>query len=123
MEKSPFDFEESLAVARLIWMLIYSDQQITHNESDYFQQSLDYLNLTYNEFDDYLQLPEEEPFSIVRGLSSKKRSLCAMLLRLAYNSDQNVDRIELSKLNDILIRAELFRSDNNKRKQDDDIII
>ncbi|MDP4278277.1 MAG: hypothetical protein Q8914_11700 [Bacteroidota bacterium] len=123
MENNPFDFDESLAVARLIWILIDSDNNITNNESAYFRQSLEWLNITQKEIEDYLQLPEEEAFEVVRNMPSKKRSECATLLRLAFNSDFNMDRVELSKLNELLTRAELFRPDKNSPDRDAEMII
>lgn len=123
MEKSPFLPDEALAVAYLIWSLISSDQQLSTNESYYFQQSLQYLGVTPVMFEQQLSLPEEDSYAIVLGMSAHKRSLCATLLRLAYQSDELVDRVELRKLNEILIRAELFRSDGKKRIPDDDLIL
>lgn len=118
MENSIFDYEESLAVARLIWILIFSDFEITRNESDFFQQTLIEFGLTQKEMETYLQSPEDECYETVRLMSSKKRSECGRLLRLAFNTDKNIDRKELSKLNDILIKAELFRPDKNSKKDD-----
>jgi uncharacterized tellurite resistance protein B-like protein len=123
MEMTLFSFEESLAVARLIWILIYSDHEITRNESDFFNQSLDSLNVSQKELDDYMRIPEEEAYELVRNMPFKKRSECARLLRLAFDSDHNIDRIEMKKLNDILTRAELFRSEKKYRKHDDDMLI
>jgi len=123
MAENPFTTDESLAVARLIWALINSDQKITHNESDYFMQALTFLELKPAEFEAYLQLPEEMAYKTAKKMSASKRSQCATLLRLAYDSDQNVDRVELRKLNDILINASLFKFDGKNRKQDDGYII
>lgn len=116
MENKIFSYDESLAVARLIWILIFSDFEITRNESDFFQQTLNDLDLTQKEIETYLKLPEEESFEIIRNMPSKKRSECARLLRMAYNTDESIDRIELSKLNDILTKAQLFRSDEKSGK-------
>lgn len=119
MENSIFNFDESLAVARLIWLLIFADSEITRNESDYFQQILNDFGLTQKEMETYLQSPEDECYETVRLMSSKKRSECGRLLRLAFNTDKNIDRTELSKLNDILTKAELFRPD--KKSKNDDV--
>jgi len=123
MEKSPFSPDEALAVAYLIWSLICSDEQLSTNESLYFQQSLHYLGVTPASFERHLSTPEEDVYAVVVGMSTRKRSQCATLLRLAYQSDELVDRVELRTLNEILIRAELFRTDGAKRIQDDDMIL
>jgi hypothetical protein len=119
MEIESFSYEESLAVVRLIWILIFSNNEITRNESDYFQKSLSDFGLTMKEIETYLQLPEEETYEVIRNMSSKKRSECGRLLRLAYNTDKSIDRKELSTLNEIINKAELFRPDKNSRKNDD----
>jgi hypothetical protein len=123
METSPFSPNEAVAVAVLIWTLICSDQQLSANESHYFQQTLQYLGVTPEAFDIQLSKPEEEAYAVVLGMSARKRSHCATLLRLAYQSDELVDRVELRKLNEILIRAELFRTDEKKRIIDDELIL
>jgi hypothetical protein len=119
MEIESFSYEESLAVVRLIWILIFSNNEITRNESDYFQKSLSDFGLTMKEIETYLQLPEEETYEVIRNMSSKKRSECGRLLRLAYNTDKSIDRKELSTLNEIINKAELFRPDKDSRKNDD----
>lgn len=123
MELSPFLPEEAVAVSFLIWSLISSDQFISSNESHYFQNTLHYLGVTPDAFDLQLTKPEEESYETVRGMNASKRSHCATLLRLAYHSDEWVDRIELRKLNDILKRAELFRTDKRKHIQDEELIL
>ncbi len=123
MEKSPFSPNEALAVAYLIWSLICSDQQLSANESTYFQHTLSYLDVSPSAFERQLVKPEEDAFLTVMGMSSHKRSHCATLLRLAYQSDQLVDRVELRRLNEILIRAELFRTDGVKRIPDEGLIL
>jgi len=122
MEVNLFSYEESLAVVRLIWILIFSNNEITRNESDYFQQTLKAFDLTQKEIETYLQLPEEETYEVIRNMSSKKRSECGRLLRLAYNTDKSIDRKELSTLNVILMKAELFRPDKDSKKNDDGFI-
>jgi hypothetical protein len=123
IDANPYTPVEALAVARLIWALINSDQQLSLNESHYFQQSLDYLGVNPALFEEHKQDDEEKDYQIVRGMSSSKRSHCATLLRLAYQSDQLVDRIALSTLNDMLTRAELFRSDTLRPKRHDEGLI
>lgn len=120
IDVNPYTTEESLAVARLIWALLCSDQQISLNESNYFQQSLEYLGLTKPAFDRYLIVDEEKAYETVKAMSSTKRSHCATLLRLAYQSDQTVNSISLSTLNSMLTKAELFRSDTFKPKRHDE---
>ncbi len=123
METSPFLPDEAVAVAVLIWSLICSDQQLSTNESHYFQQTLQYLGVSPEAFELRLSRPEEEAYTVVLGMNAQKRSHCATLLRLAYQSDELVDRVELRKLNEILIRAELFRRDGKKRIPDDELIL
>jgi len=123
MEKSPFSPDEALAVAYLIWSLICSDEQLSTNESLYFQQTIQYLGLTPALFERQLSKPEEDAYAVIVKMSARKRSHCATLLRLAYQSDEVVDRVELRTLNEILIRAELFRTDGAKRIPDDNILL
>jgi hypothetical protein len=120
MDVNPFNSGESLAVARLVWILIFSDDGITRKESDQFQQTLKFLGLTDDDMEENLQKPEEESFEIVRNMPSKKRIECGKLLRLAFSSslEKDINKLEMSKLNDILMRAELFRPDKNNRKRD-----
>lgn len=114
MDQSPFTYEESLAVARLIWIVLFSNEEITRNESDFFQQTLQYLQLSQKDLEDQLTFPDEDAYATIRGMKAAKRSECARLLRMAVNSDGNVDRRELATLNEVLMRAELFRPDQTK---------
>ncbi|HKL93406.1 MAG TPA: hypothetical protein VJ871_09045 [Bacteroidales bacterium] len=114
MDQSPFTYEESLAVARLIWIVLFSNEEITRNESDFFQQTLQYLQLSQSDLEDQLTFPDEDAYATIRGMKASKRSECARLLRMAVNSDGSVDRRELATLNEVLMRAELFRPDQTK---------
>jgi uncharacterized tellurite resistance protein B-like protein len=114
MEIVKFDFEESLAVVRLVWMLIFSNSEITRTESDYFQQTLKDLNVTQKEIEKYIEVPEEDTYELIRNMSYEKRMECVRLLRLAFSADKERNIKEMSKLNDMIVRAELFRSDINK---------
>ncbi len=123
MEKSPFQYEEALAVARLIWSLVTSDKELTTNELNYLQQTFDYLNITLTQLYEYLKGPEDTAYETVRKMPFRKRNECARLLRLAFNSNELVNRVELNKLNDILTRAELFKNDQKSSKQDIEILL
>ncbi len=123
IDVNPYTADEALAVARLIWTLINADHQLSVNESQYFQQSLGYLGVSAVAFDAYLNEEEEKAYEIVRRMASSKRSHCATLLRLAYQSDQLVNRIALKTLNDMLTKAELFRSDTLHPKRHDEGLI
>lgn len=117
-----FSHKESLAVARLVWILLFSNNEITREESDYFKQILKDFGLTQEEIEAYLQKPEDETYEVIRNMPSKKRSECVRLFRIAVNTDNNVDRKELSKLNDILVKAELFRPDKNSKRDDNEFL-
>lgn len=124
IDVNPYTTDEALAVARLIWTLIHSDSQISVNESEYFLQVLDYLGVTTFQFYEHLSVDEANDYQTVRGMTASKRSHCATLLRLAYQSDEVVNRVALSSLNDILTRAELFRPDvHTPTRHDEGLII
>lgn len=123
IDVNPYTTDEALAVARLIWALINADQQLSINESLYFQQSLAYLGVSTSDFDQYVKEDVETAFETIKRMSSSKRSHCATLLRLAYQSDQMVNSIALSTLNTMLTKAELFRSDTLKPKRHDEGLI
>lgn len=109
-----FDFEESLAVLRLIWILIFSNSEITRRESDFFQQTLKDLNVAQKEIEKYIEIPEEDTYELIRNMSYEKRMECVRLLRLAFGVDKGRNIKEMSKLNDLIVRADLFHSDINK---------
>lgn len=121
MYTNPFTKEESLAIVRLIWILIFSDNTITRNESDYFQQTLDNLEISEEDFNDYVKSPDEDSYEVVRNMSSKKKTEFGKILRCACDGD-NINKAKLSKLNDILVKVDLFGSDRSFRKRDDDTL-
>jgi len=123
MEKSPYQHEEALAVARLIWSLVTSDKELTANELNYLQQTFDYLNITLTQLYEYLKEPEDTAYETVRKMSFRKRNECVRLLRLAFNSNELANRVEMNKLNNILTRAELFKNDQKSSKQDTEILL
>jgi hypothetical protein len=47
-------------------------------------------------------------------MSYEKRMECVRLLRLAFGVDKGRNIKEMSKLNDLIVRADLFHSDINK---------
>lgn len=116
-----FNPGEALAVARLIWLLIFSNNEVSGEESAFFTKTLNDLNINRKEMEEYMDLPLEVSYEKVKNMNSKKRSECVRLLRLAVNTDNNIDRKELGILNEILIKAELFRSDKKNKKGDDEL--
>jgi hypothetical protein len=112
-----FDPEESLAVARLVWLLIFSDGSLDRRESDFFEKTILALHVTASEFEKSLSQPEESVYETIRKMPSEKRRACGTLLRLAVCSDEVVELSELSKLNSILEKAAIFRPDRKNMKK------
>jgi uncharacterized tellurite resistance protein B-like protein len=119
MPEYMFDVEESLAVARMAWMLIFSDGAVENGESEFFTELLGNLHLSEEAFEQHLSVPEEADIERIRRMPSQKRRECATLLRLAVDADGKVERLELSKLNFILDRAEIFKPDRKDLKQNE----
>ena len=113
MNKFSFDPSESLAVARLVWGLIFSDGEVDRRESDFFEQMLQSMNLTSEKFEFSLSEPIEHSYEVVKAMSAEKRRECSQLLRLAVSSDDVVLLSELTHLNEILEKTAMFRSDVN----------
>jgi hypothetical protein len=119
MPEYMFDAGESLAVARMAWMLIFSDGAVHQGESEFFEKMLQDMHLSAVDFEQHLNTSEESDFELIRKMSSQKRRQCATLLRMAVGADGMVELSELSKLNFILGRAELFKPDRKDRKKDE----
>lgn len=117
MDKYTFDFFESMAVARLVWILIFSDGGIDRRESDFFEQMLQSMNISSESFESSLSDPIEHVYDVVKAMSVEKRSECAKLLNLAVGSDKVVGLSELSRLNEILEKTEIFRPDKKHMKK------
>lgn len=111
MNNNFFETSESLAVARLVWMLLFSDNIINRKESDFFEQTLQSMNLSSEMFESSLSVPLEQSYFVVKSMSALKRRECARLLSLAVASDNVVELSELSRLNDILEKVSIFRPD------------
>lgn len=108
---------ESLAIARLIWVLINRNDAVNKKEADYFAKALQLLKIGKAEFDKNLAEPLDEAYSVVRAMPALKRHECGKLLRLAVTSDGVVELAELSKLNEILEEAAIFRPDRKSRRK------
>jgi uncharacterized tellurite resistance protein B-like protein len=117
MIENEYTPEESLAIARLIWILINRNGAVNRKEADYFAKTLQSLKVTRADFDQVLNTTEEEAFALVRRMPALKRHECGKLLRLAVTSDGIVELAELSKLNDILEEAAIFRPDRKSQKK------
>lgn len=111
MNNIHFDAIESLAVARLVRILIVSDGVVNRKESDFFEKMLQAMNVSTDILESSLSEPVEQTYEIIRNMTGVKRRECGRLLRLAISSDNVVDLSELSRLNDILENAALFRPD------------
>jgi hypothetical protein len=109
--------DEALAIARLVWVLIFSDNVVNKQEAVYFSTLLEALELESVEFNNSLARPLDGCYESVRGMPKPKRMECAKLLRLAVSSDGEVDLPELSQLNAILEQAALFRVDSSGSKE------
>jgi len=117
MIENEYTPEESLAISRLIWILISRNEKVNRKESIYFEKTLQLLNIKRTEFDLSLSMPEEDAYSVVRNMTSLKRHECGKLLRLAVTSDGVIELAELSMLNDILEEAAIFRPDKKAQKK------
>lgn len=117
MDKYPFELFESLAVARLIGILIFSDGEVDRQESDFFEQMLQSLNISSEDYEYSLSEPIDHSYEIVKSMSAKKRQLCVKLFRQTVNSDKVIELSELSRLNEILEKTEIFRPDKENLKK------
>jgi uncharacterized tellurite resistance protein B-like protein len=117
MIENEYTPEESLAIARLIWLLINRNGAVNRKEADYFAKTLQLLKITRAEFDQSLSLSSDEAYALVRHMPTLKRHECGKLLRLAVTSDGVVELAELSMLNDILEEAAIFRPDRKSQKK------
>lgn len=117
MIENEYTPEESIAIARLIWVLINRNGAVNRKEADYFAKTLHLLKISKPDFDKSLNNPLDDVFALVRRMPSLKRHECGKLLRLAVTSDGVVELAELSKLNDILEEAEIFRPDRKAQKK------
>jgi len=109
--------EESLAIARLIWVLINRNGSVNRKEADYLAKTLQLLKITRVDFDQSLITPVDEAYTLVRRMPTLKRHECGKLLRLAVTSDGVIELTELSMLNDILEEAAIFRPDRKSQKK------
>ncbi len=117
MLENEYTPEESLAIARLIWVLINRNGAVNRKEADYFSKTLHLLKISRAEFDQYLAVTVDEAYALVRRMPSPKRHECGKLLRLAVTSDGVIELAELSMLNDILEEAAIFRPDRKAQKK------
>jgi len=113
MNKYPFDPSESLAVAKLVWMLIISDGGIDRRETVFFERLLQSLEISSEEFEASLPNPIESVYEIVKNMPAVKRRECGQLLRLAVRSDEVVVLSELSRLNEILEKTHILKPDKH----------
>jgi hypothetical protein len=120
MNDYTFDVSESLAVARLVCRVIFSDDGVDRQESDFFDNVLQKLALTSSDFESSLSEPIEHSYDVVKNMSADKRRQCVRLLRLTVNSDNVVELSELSRLNEILEKTEIFRPDKKNVKQSEE---
>ena len=117
MIENEYTPEESIAIARLIWVLINRNGAVNRKEADYFAKILQQLKTSRADFDQSLSQSMEETFGLVRRMPTLKRHECGKLLRLAVTSDGVVELAELSMLNDILEEAAIFRPDRKSQKK------
>jgi len=117
MIENEYTPEESLAIARLIWVLINRNGTVNRKETDYLEKTLQLLKVTQTDFDQRLSTPVENDFALVRCMPSLKRHECGKLLRLAVTSDGVIELSELSMLNNILEEAAIFRPDRKSQKK------
>jgi len=115
--ENSYSTEESSAIARLIWVLIFSDEIVDPHEVLFFDQALKMLGITQESFKESLSVPMESVYEVIRRMPARKRRECGTLLRLTVTSDGLVDLAELSKLNSILEKAAVFRPDNPHLKK------
>jgi hypothetical protein len=117
MIENEYTPEESLAIARLIWLLINRNEGVNRKEADYLAKTLQLLKISRLDFDQSLSSPIDEAYALVRCMSTLKRHECGKLLRLAVTSDGVIELAELSMLNDILEEAAIFRPDRKSQKK------
>jgi len=117
MIENDYTPEESLAIARLIWLLINRNHAVNRKEADFFTKTLQLLKITREDFDKSLSTPAAEAYTLVRCMPTLKRHECGKLLRLAVTSDGVIELAELSMLNDILEESAIFRPDLKLQKK------
>lgn len=117
MIENEYTPEESIAIARLIWVLINRNGDVNRKEADYLAKTLQLLKITRADFDQSLSTSVDEAYTLVRRMPTLKRHECGKLLRLAVTSDGIVELSELSMLNDILEEAAIFRPDRKSQKK------
>lgn len=117
MIENDYTPEESLAIARLIWILINRNGAVNRKEADYFAKTLQLLKISRSDFELSLTTPDSAAYTLVRHMPTLKRHECGKLLRLAVTSDGIVELAELSMLNDILEEAAIFRPDRKAQKK------
>lgn len=117
MIENEYTPEESIAIARLIWLLINRNDGVNRKEADYLAKILQLLKIPRTDFDQSLTTPVEEAYALVRRMNTLKRHECGKLLRLAVTSDGKIELSELSMLNDILEEAAIFRPDRKSQKK------
>lgn len=117
MIENEYTPEESIAIARLIWVLINRNDGVNRKEADYLAKTLQLLKVSRTDFDQSLTTPVEDAFDLVRRMATLKRHECGKLLRLAVNSDGVIELAELSMLNNILEEAAIFRPDRKSQKK------
>jgi len=117
MIENEYTPEESIAISRLIWVLINRNDGVNRKEADYLAKTLQLLKVARTDFDQSLSAPVEEAYALVRHMPTLKRHECAKLLRLAVTSDGKIELAELSMLNDILEEAAIFRPDRKSQKK------
>lgn len=117
MIENDYTPEESIAIARLIWLLINRNDGVNRKEADYLAKTLQLFKIPRTDFDQSLTTPVEEAYNLVRHMSTLKRHECGKLLRLAVTSDGKIELAELSMLNDILEEAAIFRPDRKSQKK------
>jgi len=117
MIENDYSPEESLAIARLIWILINRNEGVNRKEADYLAKTLQLLKVARPDFDQSLSTPVDEAYALVRRMPTLKRHECGKLLRLAVTSDGVIELAELSMLNHILEEAAIFRPDSKSQKK------
>lgn len=117
MIENDYTPEESLAIARLIWLLINRSGDVNRKEADYLAKTLQLLHVARPDFDQSLSTPVDEAYALIRRMPTLKRHECGKLLRLAVTSDGVIELAELSMLNDILEEAAIFRPDRKSQKK------
>ncbi len=117
MIENDYTHEESIAIARLIWLLINRKDGVNRKEADYLAKTLQLLKIARIDFDQSLSIPVDESFALISRMPTLKRHECGKLLRLAVTSDGVIELAELSLLNDILEEAAIFRPDRKMQKK------